>query len=84
MYSVFMRTTLTLADDVHQLASAYAQARGITLGAAVGELLRKAQAAVPAAPAKVRRSTNGIPVFPRRGRTLTSARVKEALEDEVE
>ena len=77
-----MRTTLTLDEDVHRLATVYADARGITLSAAVGELIRKSQSS--SSPQKVRRSANGIPVFPRRGRTLTSAMVKEALEDERE
>jgi hypothetical protein len=39
-----MRTNVTLDDDVHQLASIYASAKGITLGAAISELIRKAEA----------------------------------------
>jgi hypothetical protein len=78
MYYDNMRTTLTLDDDVHELAAMYARAKGITLGAAVGELVRKGQAA----PAEIRHAANGFPLFPRRGRRITSAMVKEALEEE--
>lgn len=77
-----MRTTLTLEDDVHKLAAAYAEARGITLGAAVGELLRRSQAT--SAPVQIRRSPKGIPLFTRQKRVLTSALVKEALEQDDE
>ncbi len=40
MQNGFMRTTVNLDDDVYELASVYASARGITLGSALGELLR--------------------------------------------
>lgn len=72
-----MRTNVTLDDDVHQLASIYAAAKGITLGAAIGELIRKAEAASPAAP-EIRRSPNGLPCFPPTGKGLTLKMVKEA------
>lgn len=45
-----MRTNVTLDEDVHQFASIYAQAKGITLGAAIGELIRKAEATTQPAP----------------------------------
>lgn len=70
-----MRTSVTLDEDVHQLASIYAAARGITLGAAIGELIRKAEAAT--AP-DVWRSPNGLPCFPPTGKGLTLKMVKEA------
>jgi hypothetical protein len=72
-----MRTTITIDDDVHQLASIYAQAKGITLGAAICELIRKAEATPPPAPA-ILRSPNGLPCFPPTGRVLTKQMVKEA------
>ena len=37
-----MGVRITLDEDVYQLAIYYAAGRGITLGAAVGELVRKA------------------------------------------
>lgn len=78
-----MRTSITLDDDIHQLASMYAAAKDITLGAAIGELIRRAQAAPSGQLAQLRRSPAGFPLFPRRGRVITSALVKEALEDDL-
>jgi hypothetical protein len=72
-----MRTNVTLDDDVHQLASIYASAKGITLGAAISELIRKAEATPQPAP-DVRRSPNGLPCFPPTGNVLTPQMVKEA------
>jgi hypothetical protein len=36
-----MRTTLNLPDDVHNVISSFAEAKGISLGDAVAELVRK-------------------------------------------
>ena len=78
-----MRTSITIDDDIHELASIYAEARGITLGAAIGELIRAAQAPPPSeSPIKVTR--DGIPVFRSRGRVLTSEMVRQGQEDELE
>jgi hypothetical protein len=79
-----MRTNVTLDDDIHQLASMYAAAKGITLGSAIGELIRKAQTTPPNTPHQVRQAPNGFPLFPRHGRVITSAMVKEALEEEID
>ena len=72
-----MRTSVTLDEDVYQLASIYASAKGITLGAAIGELIRKAQAMRSAVP-DIRRSACGLPMFPPSGKVLTSQMVKDA------
>jgi hypothetical protein len=81
-----MRTTVTLDEDVYQLASLYANGRGITLGAALGELARKGSTAPPSASPSPRlvRAPNGLLVFARQGRVITSEMVKSAQEDEVE
>jgi hypothetical protein len=76
-YDIEMRTNVTLDEDVHQLASIYASAKGITLGAAIGELIRKAEAAPAPAP-DIRRSASGLAMFPPTGKVLTSQMVKEA------
>src|ERR1700735_2401313 len=72
-----MRTNVTLDDDVHQLASIYASAKGITLGAAISELIRKAEA-MPASAPDIRRSESGLAMFPPSGNVLTGQMVKEA------
>jgi macrodomain Ter protein organizer (MatP/YcbG family) len=40
-----MRTTITLDEDVHEYVSNYAEAKGMTLSAAIGELIKKAESA---------------------------------------
>jgi hypothetical protein len=74
-----MRTTLSLDDDVFQLARGYAESRSLALGKAVSELVRKGlRAPTPT------RMVNGLLVFdvPRDER-ITSKRIKE-LESQLE
>ncbi len=80
-----MRTNVTLEDDVYQLATTYAQARGITLGAALGELVRKAKAAPRAATPSPRLiiASNGLRIIPSRGGgVIASQMVEDALEED--
>lgn len=85
MHNGSMRTTITLDDDVYQLAQLYAAGRGMTLGAAIGELVRRAEAAPRSAKATPRIKTlrNGLRVFAANGRVITPEMVKAAQEDEV-
>lgn len=83
MHNRPMRTTVTIDDDVHELASVYAQARGITLGAAIAELIRAAQTP-PSKESPIKLTRDGIPVFRSRSRVLTSERVRQAQEDDLE
>ena len=85
MHNGSMRTTIALDDDVYELASHYAAARGVTLGAAVGELVRKANGAAGSTSGAPRMKTlpNGLRVFAARGRVITSEMVKAAQEDEI-
>jgi hypothetical protein len=85
MHTVPMRTTINLDDDVYELASMYAAGRGMTLGAAVGELVRKANRTSSSTSGSPRLKTlpNGLRVFPARGRVITSEMVKAAQEDEI-
>jgi hypothetical protein len=83
MHNLDMRTTITLDDDVHEFASYYARARGITLSAAIDELIRRAQ--TPSKPEPdVRRGPNGFPMLPPSGRTITSELVKQIEEEEFD
>jgi hypothetical protein len=75
-----MRTTITLDDDVHEFASYYANARGITLSAAMNELVRKAENP-PVPEPMIVFSPEGFPMFPPAEGTVTCEMVKE-LEDE--
>ncbi len=43
MHNGCMRTTITLDDEIHEFATYYARSRGISLSAAINELIRKAE-----------------------------------------
>lgn len=79
-----MRTTVTIDDETHEFVAYYARARGISLGAAIDELIRKAQSAPAAAPPEILRSPNGLPMFPPTGKVLTTEMVKAAEEEEFD
>ena len=83
VYHPAMRTSVTLDDDVHEFASSYAHGRGITLSAALNELVRKAESAPEAEP-EIRRSPNGFPLLPKTGQVITSEMVKKCSEDDFE
>ena len=81
-----MRTTITLDDDVHEFAAYYARARGITLSAAMNELIRKAEK-LPN-PRRADHRVFGperLPLLPPSGRrTITSEMVKKLEEEEFD
>ena len=79
-----MRTTITLDDDVHEFATYYARAKGLTLSAAIEELIRKAQAPSKPEDPDIRRGPNGFPMLPPSGRTITSEMVKAIEEEEYD
>jgi predicted DNA-binding ribbon-helix-helix protein len=81
-----MRTTVTLDQDVYEVASLYACGKGMTLGKALSELARKGREADLAAPVDMsvfERASNGLLVIKSRGRVITSEMVKAALEEEL-
>lgn len=86
MHHKGMRTTITLPDETHDFASYYARMRGLTLSAAIDELIRKAQSAPAPKPEafEFERSPNGLPLLPRTGRTITSEMVKQLEEEEFD
>ena len=77
-----MRTTVTLEDDIYDLVSVYASARNVSLGTAIGDLIRRSHAT-----SQMRRRVvvgeNGLPVIPATGRALTPEIVKAVQEDEI-
>jgi len=85
MHNESMRTTVNLDDDAYELAMLCAKGKGITLGAALSELVHKAtqprdsEALSP----NLKRLPNGMLVFKPRedGRVITSEMVKAALEE---
>ena len=83
MHHKAMRTTITLDDDVHEFARYYANARGITLSAAMSELVRKAEKPPDTEPLIVF-SPDGFPMFPPAEGTITSEMVKKLEEEEYD
>ncbi len=80
-----MRTTITLDDEVHEFATYYARAKGLTLSEAIDELIRKGQDAPEPEP-DIRRSPNGFPMFPPSGsdRVITDEMVKRLEGEEFD
>lgn len=74
-----MRTTLNLDEDVLQIAKSHAEARSVSLGTAISELIRRGLQRE-----WVVQEENGFPVFyvPPGGRAITIDDVKQ-LEDEL-
>ena len=79
-----MRMTVNLDPDVYSFASAYAGAKGITLSAALSELVRRAeQASEPGSESpRLKKSPHGYLVIAGTGDVLTPERVKKLSEDE--
>ena len=80
-----MRTNVNIADDAREFAMTYAEAKGMTLGDAITELIRKGQRAANGNPKgqKFARSSAGFPMFPSSARKLTTEQVRKAEEDEI-
>ncbi len=79
-----MRTTITLQDETHEFALYYANARGISLSAAVDELIRKAQSAPRTPEPEIIHTADGFPMFPPAGGMITSEMVKKLEEEEFD
>lgn len=75
---------MTIDDETHEFIAYYARAKGISLGAAINELIRKAQAPTPKPKREVRRGPNGFPLLPPSGKVITSEMVKELEEEEFD
>ena len=85
MHTVAMRTTVNLDLDVYRFTSAYAGAKGITLSAAISELVRRAEQ-VPepgSSSSGLAMNEHGYLEIADTGNVLTPAMVKEASEDEL-
>jgi hypothetical protein len=82
-----MRTTVTIDDDVYELAKLCAWGKGITFSAALNELVRKGLSTIGSGypSQELVQAPDGMPAFRSRGRVLTSEMVKKKhQEDEIE
>jgi hypothetical protein len=80
-----LRLTVNLDPDAYRFTSAYAGAKGITLSAAINELVRRAeQTPEPAGDSpRLKLGPHGYLVIAGTGDTLTPEMVKEASEDKL-
>lgn len=80
------RANIHLDNDAYDFASAYAHAKGIPLGAAVSELIRRAERSpgrqVSASP-RLKADEYGYLVVKANGPVVTSEQVKEESEDDL-
>jgi hypothetical protein len=81
----YMRTTITLKDETHMFVSYYAHARGLTLSAAIDELIRKAPT-TPEPKPEIVFSPDGFPMFPPSGtnRVISDEMVRKIEEEEFD
>ncbi len=79
-----MRTNVNIDADAHAFASTYANARGIPLGAAISELLRRAEISPELSSSKLVRTERGLLVRPKAGRVVTPEMVKHFSEDDID
>ena len=81
------RANINLDNDAYSVATAFAAARGIALGAAISELIRSAERApelpLSASP-KLKRDRHGFLVVKAAGPVITSEMVREESEDHLD
>jgi hypothetical protein len=81
------RANINLDNDAYNAATAFAAARGIALGAAISELIRRAEQApelpLDASP-KLKRDRHGILIVKAAGPVITSEMVREKSEDDLD
>jgi hypothetical protein len=81
-----MRTTVNLDPDAYSFASAYADAKGISISRAVNEFIHSAERNPPnaiAIPGRLQRNDLGLLEIASTGHVITSEMVKAASEDEL-
>lgn len=84
MHNGFMRTTVNLDDEAYELVMLCAKGKGITLGAAISEFVRKGNEArrSSATSPRLMRAPNGLLIARPQGRVITNEMVKAALNED--
>ena len=80
---MIMRMTVNLDPDVYSFTSAYAGAKGITLSAAISELIRRAEQMPESDSSRLKMNEHGYLEIAATDDVLTPEMVKEASEDEL-
>jgi hypothetical protein len=81
-----MRTTVNIDADAYDYAYCYAYGKGISLGKAISELIRKAEKAPKPemSSSRLKLNEHGYYVIASTGRPITPEEVKEYSEDPIE
>ena len=83
MHTPVVRANLNLDTDVYNFAWSYASAKGLPLGAAVSELLRRAEQAPELPSPMLVTNSRGMLVKAKTGRVVTPRMVKDLSEDDL-
>ena len=75
---------MNLDTDAYSFASAYARAKGLPLGAAISELLRRAEQTPEPPSSRLKTDEHGYLVVARTGKVISSEEVNEASEDQLD
>ena len=78
-----MRANINIDTEAYAFATAYASAKGIPLGAAVSELLLRAEQMPEPPSSRLKSDERGFLVVARTGRTITPEMVKDSSEDDL-
>lgn len=76
------RANVNLEFDAYTFASTYANAKGMPLGAAISELIRRAETAPEPPSPMLKTNTRGLLVKAKAGRVITSELVRQLSEDD--
>ena len=81
------RANINLDNDAYSAATVFAAARGIALGAAISEMIRRAEQApelpLSASP-KLKKDRHGMLIVKAAGPVITSEMVREESEDDLD
>jgi hypothetical protein len=77
-----MRANVNIDTDAYVFASAYADAKGIPLGAAISELLRRVEQSPKPPSSRLRTNRRGLLVKAKTSQRVTPEMVKELSEDD--
>ena len=79
-----IRKNIILDVDAYEAAAVYADAKGIALGTAVSELIRRGEEAPEQPSSRLVKGPHGYLVMKKTGRVVTPAMVKESSEDDLD
>jgi len=83
VHNRIMRANVNLDTDAYSFASSYAKAKGMPLGAAISELLRRAEQMPEPPSSRLKTDEEGYLVVVRTGRAISPEMVSDGSEDDL-